>query len=246
MIQDKTKTPVPGRAVSRRLVPLGWMQLVASALTLIPACGAAAAMPTCDQALQRLMDGNARFVAGEASQATHDAARRTEVAGGQQPFAILLCCADSRVGPEIVFDQGLGDIFVVRVAGNILNNAVVGSIEYAAGHFGSPLIVVLGHEHCGAVSAAVEGGHAPGHIHSIVEALRPAVDGAKGQPGDPVDNAVCANVRLIVERLRTTGPILRELVATDKLRVVGARYDLDTGRVELLSPLVHLSARIQP
>lgn len=196
--------------------------------------GVAADMPAPDTALQRLLDGNARFVAGKPAHAHEDAARRAEIARGQAPFAIVLACADSRVAPEILFDQGLGDIFVVRVAGNVLDNVVLGSIEYAAEHIGSPLVVVLGHEKCGAVAATVAGGHAPGHVFSIVEALLPAVEQTKDRPGDAVDNAVRANVQLVVERLRASGPIVAELVEQQKLRIVGARYDLDTGAVEIL------------
>jgi carbonic anhydrase len=138
------------------------------------------------------------------------------------------------VGPEVVFDQGLGDLFVVRNAGNVLDDHTIGSIEYAVEHLHAPLIVVLGHSKCGAVSAAIAGGHAPGHIASVVEAIEPAVEETKNQPGDKVDNTVQANARRVAAVLNRVEPILSEAVKDGKLKVVAARYDLDTGRVELL------------
>jgi carbonic anhydrase len=135
---------------------------------------------TGDQALQELMNGNKRYVAAELAHPNQTAARRAEVAKGQDPFAIIVGCSDSRVPPEIIFDQGLGDLFVTRVAGNIVDDVVLGSIEYAAEHLGVPLIVVLGHKRCGAVEAAAKGGDAPVHIRSLVEAIKPAIKKAKG------------------------------------------------------------------
>jgi carbonic anhydrase len=123
-------------------------------------------------------------------------------------FAVAVCCSDSRVGPEIIFDQELGNIFVVRTAGEVLDAVGIGSIEYAVAHLGSPLVLVLGHEHCGAVAAAVADAKEPGHIAAIVKAIRPAVKRTQGLKGDPVENAVQANVQDITARLRTTGPIL--------------------------------------
>lgn len=187
-----------------------------------------------EAAWQKLKEGNQRYAAGQPAHPNQSASRRTEVASGQKPFAIILTCADSRVGPEVVFDQGLGDLFVVRVAGNILDNAGLGSIEYAVEHLGASLIVVLGHEKCGAVAAAVGGGHAPGHVHSIVKALEPAVAASKSQSGDAVDNAVRSNVQLVSKQLASAVPILSERTKTGKVKVVGARYDLDTGAVELV------------
>ena len=197
--------------------------------------GLAADALSAADAWQRLKDGNQRYMAGTLAHPNQTRDRRTEVAKGQEPFAIILSCADSRVGPEVVFDQGLGDLFVVRVAGNIVDNVGLGSIEYAAEHLHTPLLVVLGHEKCGAVAAAVGGGHAPGHIHSIVKALEPAVASAKALGGDAVDNAVRANVQRVAKQLNQAGPILSELVKAGKLKVVGARYDLDTGLVELVN-----------
>lgn len=188
-------------------------------------------------ALELLMAGNGFFVNGVPLHPDQSAARRKELAGGQQPFAIVLTCADSRVAPEIYFDQGLGNIFVLRNAGHVLDDHVIGSIEYAVEHLGSSLIVVVGHAKCGAVAATVAGGHVPGHIASIVDSIEPAVASVAGQPGDPVDNAVRANARLVAATLERTGPILSEAVAKGKLMIVAARYDLTTGQVEVLDSL---------
>jgi carbonic anhydrase len=186
-----------------------------------------------DEALKQLMAGNKRYADGKATRRHQDAARRSEVAKGQEPMATILSCSDSRVPPEIVFDQGLGDLFVVRVAGNIAEAHGAGSIEYAVEHLGSPLIVVLGHERCGAVEATLNGGDAHGHIQWLVDAIRPAVDKAKGKQGDALDNAVTSNVTMVVERLKTLmKPSLAEMAK--RVKIVGAHYDLDTGVVELL------------
>lgn len=204
------------------------------AATLLGLPAQAASAPTADEALQRLMEGNERHFGKKFVHPDHWEVRRAEVAKTQHPFAIVLGCADSRVPPEILFDQGLGDLFVIRVAGNVVDPAVLGSIEYAAEHLGSPLVMVLGHERCGAVSATVQGGEMPGHLGALVDPIKPAVAAAKKEKGDLLDNAVRANVRLVVEQLKASEPLLSHLVHEGKLKVVGARYDLDTGRVELL------------
>ncbi len=189
-----------------------------------------------DAALKLLLAGNQRFVNGNLNSVTQDeiASRRAELVQGQKPFAIVLCCSDSRVGPEIVFDQELGNIFVVRTAGEVLDAAGIGSIEYAVAHLGSPLLVVLGHEHCGAVAAAVADAREPGHIASIVKAIEPAVAKTKGQPGDPLENAIRANTQDIAAQLRTTRPVLAEAVKAGRLKVVGAVLSLKTGKVDLV------------
>jgi carbonic anhydrase len=192
------------------------------------------APPAGDQALQRLVEGNQRYVANELKHPDQTAERRADLVKGQSPFAIVLTCADSRVAPEIIFDQGLGDLFVLRNAGNILDDHTLGSIEYAVEHLHVNLIIVLGHEQCGAVSAAAAGGHAPGHIRSVVEALEPAVEQAKDQPGDKIDNSVRANARRMAEIITRVEPILNEAVKAGKLKVVSARYDLKSGQVDLL------------
>jgi carbonic anhydrase len=138
------------------------------------------------------------------------------------------------VPPEIIFDQGLGDLFVVRVAGNVATDTELGSLEYGAEHLHIPLLVVLGHERCGAVTAAVQGGEAEGHIASLVNLIKPAVDKTHSLPGDPVANAVRANVQLVVKQLRSSTPILSELVAHHKLHIVGGVYSLETGFVTWL------------
>ncbi|MGH9357217.1 MAG: carbonic anhydrase [Terriglobia bacterium] len=186
------------------------------------------------QALKKLETGNQRYVAGRMSNPNQTPECRARVAKGQHPFAIVLSCSDSRVPPEVIFDRGLGDLFTVRVAGNIAEPATTGSIEYAAEHLGSPLLVVLGHSRCGAVEAAVKSGEAPGRIADIIAAIRPAVQRVKGMPGDPVDNAVRANVRMVVEQLKSAQPVLSHLVEEGRLKIVGAYYDLDTGKVEIL------------
>jgi carbonic anhydrase len=189
-----------------------------------------------DAALARLKAGNARFVSGEPSHPNQSPARRTELAEGQRPFAIILGCSDSRTAPEVVFDQGLGDLFVVRSAGNVVDDVGLGSIEYAAEHLGASLIVVLGHENCGAVKATLDGGNLTGHVPAIAKAIRPAVKASANRQGDPLDNAVRENARLEVQRVATSKPILKKLVEEGKVRVVSARYDLDTGRVTFLPP----------
>ena len=192
-----------------------------------------------DQALQMLMDGNQRFVSGQSVAPNQTAERIAEIAQGQSPFAAILSCADSRVPPEIIFDQGLGSLFVTRIAGNFPTNEITGSIEYAIAHFATPLIVVLGHQRCGAVQATVEavqtGAESPGQIASIVDAIAPSVVQVEGQPGDLVDNAVRANIGLGVADLRTAPPILSGAIANGALNVVGAYYHLDTGAVEWLT-----------
>ncbi|MGD0059985.1 MAG: carbonic anhydrase [Verrucomicrobiia bacterium] len=219
---------------SRSFIRVAGLILLAASLHAIAYAAGPVANITADEALARLKAGNERFVTGQVIHPNGSAERRTEVAKGQKPYAIVVGCSDSRVGPEVVFDQGLGDLFVVRTAGNVVDDVALGSIEYAAEHFGVPVIFVLGHTRCGAVAAAVAGGEAPGHVGSVVEKIRPAVEETKGEKGDAVDNAVRANVRNVVNQLRGAVPILSGLVKSGKLRVVGGCYDLDTGRVAML------------
>ncbi|MEO6742331.1 MAG: carbonic anhydrase [Chthoniobacteraceae bacterium] len=185
---------------------------------------------------QRLLDGNARFVSDQPRHQHQDSKRRAEVASGQKPFAVVIGCADSRTAPEILFDEGLGDLFVIRLAGNIVDDAALGSIEYAIAKLGTRLIVVLGHEKCGAVSAAVEAVNGaaapPGHIGAIVDVIKPAAASVHGKDGDEIDNAVRANVHAVVERLKTASPLLSPLLKSGELSLIGARYDLDDGKVQ--------------
>ena len=185
--------------------------------------------------LSDLLDGNRRYASGASLHPHQSAYRRAEILGGQQPFAAIIACSDSRVPPEIIFDCGLGDLFVIRVAGHVLDNVVLGSIEYAAEHLGVSLVMVLGHSRCGAVTAAAAGGHAHGHIGSLTERIRPAIERAVAAGGDVVDAAITANIELAAAELRAAQPTLARLVADGKLLIVGARYELETGLVELLS-----------
>lgn len=190
-----------------------------------------------DAALDRLKQGNRRYAEGKTRRIDF-AAERPILAGGQNPFAAILGCADSRVGPEYAFDVGRGDIFVCRVAGNFADVNSIASFEYAVAVLGAPLILVLGHSKCGAVDAAVkavkDGTAFPGHISSLVEAIRPAVKAAQSQPGDLLENAINENVLLNVATLRSTSPILSEAVQQGKLKIVGGVYSLETGSVTLI------------
>jgi carbonic anhydrase len=193
---------------------------------------------TADSALKALVEGNARYVANQMTGTKRaDPARRAELAKGQKPYAIILSCSDSRLPPEIIFDKGLGELFVVRVAGNIPDPVVLGSIEYAAEHLGSPLVVVLGHERCGAVTATVDAkGSVHGNIGAIVKTIQPAVGKAKRtcasqEKPELVECAIQANIEQGREMLTSKSKVLKELVEKGKLRIVGGKYDLDDGKV---------------
>lgn len=183
-----------------------------------------------NDALEKLMAGNQRFVRHQPQYPDQSEARLREVAQAQHPFATVLSCADSRVPAEIIFDQGIGDIFDVRIAGNIATPAAIGSIEYAVALLETPLLMVLGHQRCGAVTAAVQQQALPGEISTFVNAILPAVERVKDQPGDVVDNAVAANVQYQIEQLQRS-PLLKERLRSGKLKIVGGRYDLDSGTV---------------
>ncbi len=189
---------------------------------------------TPDQALLELMDGNQRFASGTVEHPRQSASRRMEVMGEQHPIAVVLSCSDSRVPPELCVDQGIGDLFVVRNAGHVVDDIVLGSIEYPVSVLGAPLVLVLGHTRCGAVTLAVEGGEARGRMASIVEALVPAVASNRNQTGDMVYNVVKANVLGTVNRLIDCRPILYEAVRRGDLKIVGGIYHLETGLVEFL------------
>ena len=191
---------------------------------------------TADQALRQLKEGNRRFVAGEMIHPDQTVDRRREVAKGQQPFAIIFGCVDSRVPPEIVFDRGLGDVLVIRTAGHALDSASLNSVEFGVHELGIPLVMVLGHQRCGAVAATVEavekGAKPHGRVGELVAAIKPAVEKVKGQPGDLLDNAVKANIELTVKKLRTSKS-LAEFTERGRIKIVGAHYDLGTGAVEI-------------
>jgi carbonic anhydrase len=187
-----------------------------------------------DTALQRLLAGNQRFVQQRLQHPHQAQSRLQEVAQAQHPFATILSCADSRVPAEILFDQGIGDLFDVRIAGNIATPAAIGSIEYAVALLGTPVLMVVGHERCGAVTAAVQQNDLPGNMNQFVKAILPAVERSKTIVGDAVDNAVIANVAYQIEQLQRS-PLLTERMRSGQLKLVGARYDLDTGSVKLLA-----------
>ena len=214
------------------------------------------------EAISRLKEGNSRFTAGrpqhpdESSEqraymaknsyenagaislgmtSEQAAKRRAELIKSQHPFAIILSCSDSRVPPEIIFDEGLGDLFIVRVAGNVLNDEGLGSIEYGVDVLGARLIVVLGHQSCGAVDAAMKTiaakGKAPGHIQSLVSAIKPVVDST---PKSDLETTIKANVKHVVDALRSSAPILKARVESGDVQVIGGYYTLDTGAVTFL------------
>ena len=188
----------------------------------------------CDDALRALLDGNARFARDETARPNLSAARRAELLDGQQPLAVVFGCSDSRVPPELIFDCGLGDLFIVRTAGHVLGRPSLGSIEYGALHCRTPLVVVLGHSRCGAVTAAARGSEADGELPSITDAIRPAVDSVRGLPGDLVDNAAKAHARQTAAELDRRSILLHDRVRAGGIRIVAAFYDLGSGRVDLL------------
>ena len=185
-----------------------------------------------EKILGELLEGNRRFFEEEQIHPRGSSSRRREVAGGQHPTAVVVSCSDSRVPPEILFDHGLGDLFVVRTAGNVLDDTVLGSIEYAVTHLGVRLLVVLGHTNCGAVGAALGGGEAEGHLGSVIKMLMPAVDEVRHLGGDTYDLAAQRNVKLMVEALKSSEPILAPLKG--ELDIIGCYYDLDSGKVSVI------------
>ena len=190
------------------------------------------------------MAGNERYIEGKGAHQVDESVRRVALAEEQKPYAAILGCADSRVPPEVIFDQGLGDLFVVRIAGNTTQDPlVVGSVEYAAEHLGSILLMVLGHQGCGAVKAAVatatEGAHQEGEIQSFVDPIVPVVKKAKrASPGASkealTEQSIRANVKQSVDELSHSEPLLEHLVEKGKLKIVGAEYQLKSGKVEVL------------
>lgn len=186
-----------------------------------------------DLALQKLMTGNQRFVNKKRENPNQTVARLTEVARGQKPFAAVLGCADSRFPTEIIFDQGLGDLFVCRVAGNVATPEEIGSLEFGTLVLGAKVIIVIGHKRCGAVDATIKGAQVPGQIGSLLAAIQPAVESSKNLPGDRLENATKANVLLQTERLKAS-PVISQLIKEGKLKVVGGYYDLDTGAVSMV------------
>lgn len=207
-------------------------------LTLSIVCAASSAGPgiSADQALSRLTEGNARYVTAKATHPDQDAAKRADTAtNGQHPFVALLSCADSRVPPEIVFDQGIGDLFVVRVAGNVAATDELGTIEYGVEHLGIPLLMVMGHTQCGAVMAVVQGAEAHGNLAKLLAPIVPAAESVKDAPeAERVDKAITANVWQAVADAFANSPVIKDYAKAGKLKVVGALYHLDSGKVDVL------------
>jgi carbonic anhydrase len=224
---------------------LGYVGGAAASFALVPSAFATAAKPppkphneiSPDAALDRLMKGNARYVEGVSRR--HDfKTEREALAGGQNPYAGILSCADSRIAPEYAFDSGRGDLFVCRVAGNFANDDVIASLEYSVAILNTPMFLVLGHEACGAVDATIkslkDNTTLPGHLPSLVSSLAPAVKAVKDQPGDLLVNATRRNVTDNVAKLKSATPILSAAVEQGKLKIVGGVYRLGDGKVELI------------
>jgi carbonic anhydrase len=186
-------------------------------------------------ALVKLMDGNKRYQATNQTYPHQTLDRRQTLLNSQKPFAVILSCADSRVPPELIFDQGLGDLFVIRVAGHIVDDAVLASVEFAVAVLEAPLVMVLGHTQCGAVEATISGVELPGSLSKLAAAIQPAVVSAKEQPGDIVDNAIKSNANMTAEQLLTRSPLLKQATVDEQVKIVTALYKLDTGAVELLA-----------
>jgi carbonic anhydrase len=227
--------------MTRSFIPSAGALLLAWSFAPASLAVEGAAVHDADSVLRDLLAGNERF----ASDQVKSPRRRPEdfraVAEGQNPVAVIVTCSDSRVSPELLFDMGVGDLFVIRVAGNVVSGAgptVKGSIEYAIAELNVPLVVVLGHGSCGAVKAAAKHidkkDSLPGAINDLVELIKPAVTKAKDEPGDPLDNAIRENVKLGALKLRGLEPILAPRVKEGRVKVVGAVYDLRTGKVTLV------------
>ncbi len=185
-----------------------------------------------EQVISRLQEGNSRFVADNLNRELQDNTRREHLTSGQEPFAIVLSCADSRVVPEMAFDAGLGELFVVRVAGNIANSSSIASIEYAVAHCGSQVIVVLGHESCGAVTAAVAGGDNGYNLNHLLSHITPAISASK--EGAAINDVVKTNAQLTVEELKNRSSIIGKAVDSGQVKIVPAYYNLDTGKVDFI------------
>ncbi len=185
-----------------------------------------------DEIVGRLQAGNDRFVADKLDGKLQDSNRRGELTGGQSPHTIVLSCADSRVVPEFAFDSGLGELFVVRVAGNIANSSSMASIEYAVAHVGSKVIVVLGHQSCGAVTAAIAGGDNGPNLNHLLGHIKPAIEASAA--GAEVNDVVKKNAELTVEAMKANSKIIGDAAASGQIKIVPAYYNLDSGKVDFL------------
>jgi len=212
-----------------RLTFLASISILSIAATVFASDHSASSSVSPDAALAKLKEGNARYAGSTVSAGKPTAAKRAETAQVQHPFAVIVACADSRVLPELILDQNIGDLFVIRTAGNVMDDHGLGSVEYAIEHLGTRLVVVLGHERCGAVTAALASDSAPGHVQSLVRDIQPAIKATKGKAGDPLDLAIAENARLVAATIRKEadlGDLAKEV------RVVSGVYDFDTGKVE--------------
>ncbi|NMB83422.1 MAG: carbonic anhydrase [Ignavibacteria bacterium] len=207
--------------------------LVALLLTSVTLFAQHNASLSADEALKKLMEGNNRFVEFKQNHPHQNKARLEEVASTQKPFAIIVGCSDSRVPPEIIFDQGMGDLFIIRNAGNVIDDFAMASIEYAVEHLGVRLIVVLGHERCGAVDATIKGGKLPGHLNRLTDEIKPAIQSAKRVTGDLLTNVIYSNTKRIALQINSSEELLKEFVEHKGLKVIPAYYDLDTGKAEV-------------
>jgi carbonic anhydrase len=189
---------------------------------------------TPDEILQRLLEGNWRYRSDRLERPNQSAQFRVEAAKGQWPLAAILTCSDSRLLMESIFDCGIGDLFVCRVAGNVTGPNIIGSLEFAVQELKTPLLLVVGHESCGAVKAACDPGREVGHIEGIIRAISPAVESARKLPGDLIENTVRENVRLMVEELRSIDPVLKSYSEKGWIKIQGAYYHMNSGEVELL------------
>ncbi|NJM77833.1 MAG: carbonic anhydrase [Acaryochloridaceae cyanobacterium RU_4_10] len=199
-----------------------------------PVLAATSTNISADDALDRLMEGNRRFTQQQSEYPHQSLKRLQEVAYAQHPYATILSCADSRVPAEIIFDAGIGDLFDIRVAGNIVTPEVLGSLEYAVLQLDTPLIIVLGHERCGAITAAVKGGTLPGSIGTLVAAIQPGIDLGEGVSDESIEKAVVANVAYQINAVKRNSPLITERALKNQLKIVGGRYDLDSGKVEII------------
>lgn len=207
-----------------------FLSIVAVA-TIISSAALAAHVPA---GLRSLNGGNAHFMVGTPLGTHRDEARRQELINGQHPSAIVISCSDSRVPPELVFDQGLGDLFVVRTAGEVIGELELGTVEYAVEHLKVPMIVVLGHSQCGAVKVAIEGGNLPPNVAAVIQQITPSVEKARKKSGDLLQNAVEENVRRVMNQLTKESPIVAEAARQHHVQIVGGVYDLNTGAVHFL------------
>lgn len=189
---------------------------------------------TSEEAIKKLADGNKRYVSQNLNQKNYNKERSSQ-AKGQTPYAIILTCSDSRVPPEIIFDESLGQLFVIRNAGNVADEVVLGTIEYGAEHLHAPLLVVMGHTKCGAVTATVKGEELPPNIDAIASHIRPAVTAAKPiskNENELINNSIEENINLQIKEIMSKSSIIRELVEQNKLKIIGALYNIETGVVE--------------